>query len=152
MVPRYIDRCRITGLSESYNTQASAKSCSSSFMWPMYFSFSSADIPLIRVATLLTELRSLCSDPMFDRSSTILLNALLTRGRCFLWGQFLAMCPYSEHLKHRPSCRCFCFSASVVAFQTISMSIALGSKGGAQRGFACPLFPPLFHGKDFLWV
>src|SRR5229473_4237879 len=88
MVPRYIDRHRITGLSESYNTQASAKSCSSSFIRQMNSSFSSLVIPLIRVAMLLTELRSLSFVPMVDRSSMILLNALLTQGRCFLCRQF----------------------------------------------------------------
>ncbi len=116
----------------------------------MNSSFSSLVIPLILVATLVTELRSLSSIPMMDRSSTILLNALLTQGLCFLCGQFCAMCPCSKHSKHHPSCQCFCFSASVVAFRTVSTSIAFGSKGGAQQGFACPLFP-LFQGKVFPW-
>src|SRR5713226_682165 len=100
---------------------------------------------------LLTKLRLLSSIPIVDWSSTTLLNALLTRGRCFLCGQFWAMCPCKEHSKHRPSCRCFCFLASVVAFRTASTSIAFGLKGGAQQGFACPLFP-LFQGKVFPWV
>src|SRR5258707_14002361 len=118
----------------------------------MNSSFSSLVIPLILVATLLTELSSLSSVPMVDRSSTILLNALLTRGHCFLCGQFWVMCPCREHSKHHPSCRCFCFLASVVAFHTASTSIVFGSKVGAHRGFVCPLFPPLlFQGKVLPW-
>src|SRR5258708_38897023 len=139
MVPRYIDRCRITGSSESYNTQALAKSCSSSFIRRMNLSFSSLVIPLIQVATLLTELRSLSSVPIVDRSSTTLLNALLTRGHCFLCGQFQVMCPCREHSKHCPSCRCFCFSASVIAFRTVLTSMQFVSKGAAWRGVTCPL-------------
>src|SRR5216684_4727895 len=135
MVPRYIDRHRITGLSESYDTQASAKSCSSSFMRRINSSFSSSVIPLILVAMLVTNLRSLSSVSMVDQSSTILLNALFTRGHCFLCGQFQAICPCSEHSKHCPSCRYFCFSASVVAFRIALTSIAFGSKVGALRGF-----------------
>ena len=148
MIPRYIDGRRITGSSESYYTQASAKSCSSLFIRWMNSSFSSSVIPLILVAMLLMELRSLSSVPAMDWSSTTLLKALLTRGHCFLCGQLRAICPCKEHSKHRPSCRCFCFLASVVAFHIASMSIAFGSKVGARRGFTCPLFPPLlFQGK-----
>src|SRR5258708_21027521 len=113
-------------------------------------SFSSSVIPLILVAMLVTNLRLLSSVSMVDQSSTILLNALFTQGHCFLCGQFQAICPCSEHSKHRPSCRCFCFSASVVAFQITLTSIVFWSKVGALRGFVCPLFPPLLFQEKLL--
>jgi hypothetical protein len=148
-----IYRCRCTGSSESYSTQASAKSCSpSSLMSLINSSFSSSVIPLTLEAILVTNWKSLSSVPATDRSSTTELKALLMRGQFFFNGQFRARCPCWEHLKHLPSCQCFCFSASVVAFRAVLTSIASGSAGG-NRGLAgrappprCPC-PLLFQGN-----
>jgi hypothetical protein len=148
-----IHRCRSTGLGESYSTQASAKSCSpSSLMSLINSSFSSSVIPFTLDAMLVTDWKSLSSVPTVDRSSTTKLKALLIRGLFFFSGQFRARCPCWEHLKHLPSCRCFCFSVSVVAFHAVLMSIASGSAGGSL-GLAgrapppcCPC-PLLFQGN-----
>jgi hypothetical protein len=137
-----IYRCWSTGSSESYGTQASAKSCPSlSLMSLMNSSFSSSVIPFTLVAILVTDWKSLSSIPTVDRSSTTELKALLIRGLFFFSGQFRARCPCWEHSKHLPSCRCFCFSASVVAFRAVLMSIASGSAGG-NLGLAGQVLPP----------
>jgi hypothetical protein len=148
-----IHRCWSTGSSESYSAQASAKSCSpSSLMSLINSSFSSSDIPFTLDAMLVTDWKSLSSVPTVDRSSMTELKALLIRGLFFFTGQFLARCPCWEHSKHLPSCRCFCFSVSVMAFRAVLMSIVSGSAGGS-RGLAsrvpfprCPC-PLLFQGK-----
>jgi hypothetical protein len=115
-------------------------------------SFSLSVIPFTLDAMLVTDWKSLSSVPMVDRSSTTELKALLIRGLFFFRGQFQARCPCWEHSKHLPSCRCFCFSASVVAFRAVLMSIASGSTGGSL-GLAgrvplprCPC-PLLFQGN-----
>ena len=54
------------------------------------------------------------------------------RAQVFLLGHIQAMSPHFEHSKHRPSCLCFCFSASVVAFHIVALvSMAFGSCGGS---------------------
>jgi hypothetical protein len=148
-----IYRCRSIGSGESYSTQALAKSCSPlSLMSLINSSFSSSVIPFTLNAMLVTDWKSLSSVPTIDRLSTTELKALLMRGLFFFSGQFRVRCPCWEHLKHLPSCRCFCFSASVVAFRAVLMSIALGSAGGSL-GLAgqappphCPC-PLLFQGN-----
>jgi hypothetical protein len=139
-----IYRCRSTGLGESYSTQASAKSCSpsSSLMSLINSSFSSSVIPFTLDAMLVTDWKSLSSVPTVDRSSMTELKALLMQGLFFFSGQFRARCPCWEHSKHLPSCRCFCFSASVVAFRAVLISIASGSAGGSL-GLASQAPPPL---------
>jgi hypothetical protein len=137
-----IYRCRSTGSSESYSTQASAKSCPSlSLMSLINSSFSSSVIPFTLDAMLVTDWKSLSSVPTVDRSSMTELKALLMQGLFFFSGQFRARCPYWEHSKHLPSCRCFCFSASIVAFRAVLMSIASGSAGG-NLGLAGRVPPP----------
>jgi hypothetical protein len=150
-VPCDIYRCRSTGSSESYSTQASAKSCSSSLMSLINLSFSSSVMPLTLEAMLVTNWRSLSSVSATDRLSTTELKALLMQGWFLFNGQFWARCPCWEHSKHLPSCQCFCFSASIVAFHAVLTSIALGSMGGnlGLAGWApprCPC-PLLFQGN-----
>ena len=63
----------------------------------------------------------------------------------FLSGHMQAMWPCFEHSKHHPSCLCFCFSVSVVAFHTVALvSMAFRSHGGSwvQGG---RVFSPSFH-------
>jgi hypothetical protein len=114
-------------------------------------SFSSSVIPLTLEAMLVTDWKSLSSVPVTDRSSTTELKALLMRGRFFFNGQFRVRCPCWEHSKHLPSCRCFCFSTSVVAFRAVLTSIASGSAGGkcglTGRAPPPPRCPLLFQGN-----
>jgi hypothetical protein len=148
-----IYRCQSTGSGESYSTQASAKSCSlSSLMSLINSSFSSSVIPFTLEAMLVTDWKSLSSIPVTDQSSMTELKALLMWGQFFFNGQFRARCPCWEHSKHLPSCQCFCFSASVVAFRAVLISIVSGSVGGSLglAGWAppshCPC-PLLFQGN-----
>ena len=53
----------------------------------------------------------------------------------FFLEHILAMWPCLEHSKQCPSCRCFCFLASVVAFCAVALvSMAFGSCG---ESWAC---------------
>jgi hypothetical protein len=59
-----------------------------------------------------------------------------------LLGHARAICLILEHLKHRPSCRYFCLSASVTAFLTVALvSIVFGSWGTVFLGFRCACTP-----------
>jgi hypothetical protein len=150
-VPCNIYRRWSTGLSESYDTQASAKSCSSLLISLMNLSFSSSVIPLTLEAMLVMDWRSLSSMSATERSSTTELKALLMQGQFFFKGQFQARCPCWEHSKHLPSWQCFCFSTSIVAFHAVLMSMASGSVRATlglagQLAPCCPC-PRLFQGN-----
>jgi hypothetical protein len=99
-----IYRRRSTGSSESYDTQALAKSCSLSLMSLMNLSFSSSIIPLTLKAMLIMDWRSLSSVSATERLSTTKLKALLMQGWFFFRGQFQARCPCWKHSKHLSSC------------------------------------------------
>ena len=63
----------------------------------------------------------------------------------FLPGHMQAMWPCFKLSKHCPSCLCFCFSASVVAFHTVALvSMAFGSHEGSWV-WGGHVFSPSFH-------
>ena len=68
----------------------------------------------------------------------------MVRAQVFLSGHRWAMWPCFEHSKHHPSCLCFCFSASVVAFRTVPhLSMVFRSHGGSWV-WGGHVFPPSF--------
>ncbi len=106
----------------------------------MNLSFSSSDIPLIHIATLLTEQRSLSLVSATDRSSTMLLKAWLTSvvlSNMSLHGAFKATSLLSM-LLFFSFCVCLSYCINIHC---------IGSKGGTRCGFTPPPFFPLFQGK-----
>src|SRR6266566_4374579 len=116
MISCYVYRVESTSPNNRRRIQASRKPISSPIKATLFTkaSLSWSDRRRVNLANLAPLVRLSFSSPL----SFVSMEDVAFAQLCLL-GQTLVRCPLWEHLKHCPSSRCFCLSASVVAFRTI---------------------------------